>query len=187
MSQMDRKALFLDRDGVINHDSGYIWRTEDFIFCDGVFDACRKAQMLGYTLVVVTNQAGIGRGLYSESDFQKLTDWMCGCFRDEGVEIARVYHAPTHPEFAVGEYKREHIDRKPGPGMLLKARDHLGVDLRSSALVGDRETDIEAAIAAGVSHRMLIDHDGGRPDTKADTVVGSLLEAVTWLERQLQR
>lgn len=178
---MSAKALFLDRDGVINLDVGYIWRPEDFIFQDGVFDACRRAQALGYRLVVVTNQAGIGRGLFSEEEFQALTAWMCARFSDEGVAIARVFHAPTHPEEGIGIYKRESIDRKPGPGMLLKARDALGLDMAASALVGDRETDIEAAIAAGVGHKLLIDSPEAPAQTKADAVVNSLAEAVSWI------
>lgn len=175
------KALFLDRDGVINREVGYIWRPEDFIFHDQVFEACRQASGLGYHLVVVTNQAGIGRGLYSEEEFQELTAWMCAQFTDNGVDIARVYHAPTHPEEGVGIYKRESIDRKPGPGMFLKARDALGLDMAASALVGDRETDIEAAISAGVGHRLLVDSDVAPERTKADAVVTSLADAVSWL------
>lgn len=175
------KALFLDRDGVINIDSGYIWRPEDFIFIDGVFDACRRARAMGYHLVVVTNQAGIGRGLFSEEEFQALTAWMCARFADEGAEIARVYHAPTHPQEGIGIYRRESIDRKPGPGMLIKARDALGLDMAASALVGDRETDIEAAIGAGVGAKLLIDSDEAPEQTKADAVVASLAEAVAWL------
>lgn len=178
---MTAKALFLDRDGVINVDVGYIWRPEDFIFQDGVFDACRRAEALGYRLVVVTNQAGIGRGLFSEEEFQALTKWMCGRFSDEGVDIARVFHAPTHPEEGIGIYRRDSIDRKPGPGMLLKARDALGLDMAASALVGDRETDIEAAIGAGVGHKLLVDSPEAPARSKADAVVGSLAEAVDWL------
>ena len=152
----DEKALFLDRDGVINVDVGYIWRPEDFIFQDGVFDACRRARVLGYHLVVVTNQAGIGRGLFSEEEFQHLTQWMCARFADEQVDIARVFHAPTHPDEGIGIYKRHSPDRKPGPGMFNKARDAFGLDMAASAVVGDRETDVEAAIAAGVGHKLLV-------------------------------
>lgn len=175
------KALFLDRDGVINIDSGYIWRPEDFIFIDGVFEACRQALALDYHLVVVTNQAGIGRGLYSEEEFQELTEWMCARFTDESIDIARVFHAPTHPEEGIGIYKRQSIDRKPGPGMLLKARDALGLDMAASALVGDRETDIEAAISAGVGRKLLVDSDEAPDETKADAIVASLADAVAWL------
>lgn len=175
------KALFLDRDGVINVDVGYIWRPEDFIFTDGVFEACRQARALDYHLVVVTNQAGIGRGLYSEEEFQLLSEWMCARFADERVDIARVFHAPTHPEEGIGIYRRESIDRKPGPGMLLKARDALGLDLAASALVGDRESDIEAAISAGVGQKLLVDSAAAADETKADAIVASLADAVAWL------
>jgi D-glycero-D-manno-heptose 1,7-bisphosphate phosphatase len=182
MTTGPRKALFLDRDGVINVDSGYIWRTEDFIFRDGVFDACRRAQNLGYMLVVVTNQAGIGRGLYTEPQFHELTAWMCGRFAEHDVEIARVYFAPTHPEKGIGIYRRESPDRKPGPGMIFKARDEFGLDLAASALVGDRETDIQAAINGGVGTRILIEGEEPAPHlSRADAVVDSLASAVDWL------
>ena len=175
------KALFLDRDGVINVDVGYIWRPEDFIFRDGVFEACRQARALGYHLVVVTNQAGIGRGLFGEEEFQHLTAWMCARFADQNVDIARVFHAPTHPEEGIGIYRRDSIDRKPGPGMLFKARKALGLDLAASALVGDRETDIEAGLSAGVGRTLLVDSDEAPEHTKADALVGSLADAVAWL------
>ena len=182
---MKRRALFLDRDGVINADGGYIWRPEDFVFLPGVFTGCRRAQAAGYLLVVVTNQSGIGRGLYGEDDFFTLTDWMCREFADNGVEIAEVYFAPTHPHDGIGDYRRESIDRKPGPGMLLRARDELGVDLAASALIGDKETDVEAGLAAGVAYTLLV---AGTPrSTQADAVVASLAAGVDWLldpERQ---
>ena len=182
------RALFLDRDGVINVDTGFVWRPENFVFNDGVFAACRRARTLGYRLVVVTNQSGIGRGLYSEDDFNALTTWMCGRFADEGVEIARVYFAPTHPEHALGRYRVDSPDRKPGPGMLLRAAADLGLDLAASALVGDRETDIRAAHAAGVPIKLLIPHhEEDLAATLADAVVGSLGEAIDWLEARERR
>ncbi|MGB0626006.1 MAG: D-glycero-alpha-D-manno-heptose-1,7-bisphosphate 7-phosphatase [Alphaproteobacteria bacterium] len=181
MSQEPVKALFLDRDGVINVDSGYIWRIEDFIFCDGVFDACIVARDMGYLLVVVTNQAGIGRGLYTEQQFRALTQWKEAQFRERGIEIARTYFSPTHPDEGIGVYKRESPDRKPGPGMLFKARDAFGIDMAASAIVGDRETDIEAGINGGVGTRILIEGVEDTETTRADVVVGSLAEAVAWL------
>ena len=173
------RALFLDRDGVINVDTGFVWRPEEFVFVDGVFTACRRAAALGYRLVVVTNQSGIGRGLYSEDDFLALTAWMCGRFAEEGVEIARVYFAPTHPVHGIGRYRTDSPDRKPGPGMLLRAQADLGLDLAASALVGDRETDIRAAFAAGVGRKFLVPHHmEDTAGTCADAVIGSLAEAV---------
>lgn len=180
-----RRALFLDRDGVINVDTGFVWQVEKFVFVDGVFEACRRARALGYLLVVVTNQSGIGRGLYTEEDFHELTRWMCARFAEEGAEIAKVYFAPTHPEHAVGRYRLDSPDRKPGPGMILKAQADLGIDPAASALVGDRETDIEAAIAAGVRDKLLLVHEeGAPPSTRADMVVASLGEAVDWLAQR---
>lgn len=186
MSDPRVKALFLDRDGVINVDSGYIWRIEDFLFRDGVFDACQAAQEMGYLLVVVTNQAGIGRGLYTEQQFHALTGWMEEQFREKGIEIARTYFSPTHPDEGIGVYRRESPDRKPGPGMLFKARDAFDIDMAASAIVGDRETDIEAGINGGVGTRILLDGTEDTTGTRADAVVGSLAEAVAWLAANAQ-
>ncbi len=175
-----RRALFLDRDGVINEDTGFICRPEEFHILPGVFDGCRAAREAGYLLIVVTNQSGIGRGLYTEADFHRLTRWMCGAFDAAGAALTDVYFAPTHPTLGVGAYRRESDDRKPGAGMLYRARAEHGIDLGVSALIGDRETDIAAAIAAGLAHKILVAED--RPDgTSADVVVGSLRDGVGWL------
>lgn len=153
---MSGRALFLDRDGVINHEVGYLHRKEDVRFVEGIFSLCRMAAGLGYRLIVVTNQAGIARGFYSEADFEALMVWMRGAFRAEGVELDAVYHCPFHPEHGVGEYKREHEDRKPGTGMLRRGAREFGVELGESVMVGDRSTDIAAANAAGLRQAFLM-------------------------------
>ena len=102
-----RGALFIDRDGVVNTDHGYVHRSDQFEFIDGIFDLCRAAVGSGLDVVVVTNQAGIGRGLYSEDDFQRLTVWMQERFAEEGAPIRAVYHCPFHPEHGIGRFKRE--------------------------------------------------------------------------------
>jgi D-glycero-D-manno-heptose 1,7-bisphosphate phosphatase len=154
-----RPALFLDRDGVINHDDGYTHRIEEFRFKDGIFELCARAQALGYALVVVTNQAGIGRGYYSEADFQRLTAWMLERFAERGIRFAGVEHCPDHPTHGLGAHRRENPRRKPGPGMLLDAAAAHGLDLARSAMIGDRVSDMQAALAAGVPTRILLCDD----------------------------
>ena len=150
------KGLFLDRDGVINHEVGYLWRQEDVRFVPGIFDLCRTARRLGYRLMVVTNQAGIARGYYSEEDYQTLMTWIKGELAREGVELDAVYHCPFHPEHGIGEYRREHEDRKPGTGMLRRGAREFGLDLTECVMVGDRCTDIVAANVAGLRQAFLI-------------------------------
>ena len=147
------RALFLDRDGVINYDSGYTSKVEGFRFVDGIFDVCRVAKQLGYLLIVVTNQAGIGRGYYSEQDFLNLTEWMCEQFLAEDVLISDVFYCPYHPEHGVGAYKKDSFDRKPNPGMLLRAAEKHGLDLKNSVMIGDNDSDMQAANKAGIGIR----------------------------------
>lgn len=153
---MSGRALFLDRDGVVNVEIGYLHRVEDVQFIPGIFSLCRTAMRLGYRLVIVTNQAGIARGYYSEADFEALTLWMREELRAQGVELDAVYHCPYHPEHGVGDYKREHEDRKPGPGMLLRAQREFGVLLADSVMVGDRCSDIAAANRGGLRQAFLL-------------------------------
>lgn len=163
-------ALFLDRDGVINVDHGYVHRVADFEFMPGIFDLVRCAHTLQMRVVVVTNQAGIGRGLYSEADFAALTQWMCERFADRGAAIHRVYHCPTHPTEALGAYRVDSPMRKPHPGMLLAAGNELGLDLGGSVLVGDKATDMQAGLAAGVGLNLLLQN----PATTAADPAGVL-------------
>ena len=178
---MKRRALFLDRDGVINVDHGYVHRPDQFTFIEGIFDLCRQARDQGYLIVVVTNQAGIGRGYYSEQAFHELTAWMKQRFSDEGIAIAGVYFCPHHAEHGIGEYKRACERRKPNPGMLLDAaRDH-GIDLGASILIGDKESDIEAGRRAGLDCVVLL---GKSNTTQADAVIGHLSQAAELFPRQ---
>lgn len=154
------RALFLDRDGVINHDAGYTSRVEQFSFIDGIFDLGRAAREHGYLLIVVTNQAGIGRGYYSEDDFHALTGWMCRQFEANGAPLTEVYFCPFHPEHGVGAYRKESFDRKPNPGMLLKAAEQYRLSLPDSIMIGDKDTDMQAAERAGVGTRCQYLPDG---------------------------
>ncbi|HTT14048.1 MAG TPA: D-glycero-beta-D-manno-heptose 1,7-bisphosphate 7-phosphatase [Burkholderiaceae bacterium] len=157
-----RRAAFLDRDGVINVDHGYVFRREDFEFVDGVLEASATLAGRGFALVVVTNQSGIGRGLYSEDDFAALTAWMSERFEAAGAALAGVYHCPHHPVEARDAYRIECDCRKPAPGMLLQAARELTIDLERSALFGDKRHDLEAAAAAGVPARILLGTNGER-------------------------
>lgn len=148
-------ALFLDRDGVINIDHAYVFLKENFDFVDGIFELCRRAKECGFLICVVTNQAGIGRGYYTEADFLRLTDWMCEVFRNEGAVIDKVYFCPTHPEHGIGDYKVDSLFRKPEPGMILQAARDLDIELAKSILVGDKYSDIQAGLAAGVGCNLL--------------------------------
>jgi D-glycero-D-manno-heptose 1,7-bisphosphate phosphatase len=144
------RALFLDRDGVINEDYGYVHKIEDFHFREGIFDVCRAAQKARMKIVVVTNQAGIGRGYYLYEDFQRVTNYMLNHFASLGIAIDQVYHCPFHPSSGLGHYKRYSFDRKPSPGLLLKAcRDH-DINPSSSVMVGDNESDKVAAYSIGI-------------------------------------
>ncbi len=150
------KALFLDRDGVINAYAPYVHTRDKFHFLDGIFELCRAAQALDYLLCVVTNQAGIGRGYFTESDFLELTEWMLAKFSEQQVQIARVYYCPDHPVHGVGKYRRDSPDRKPNPGMFFRARTDFDVALGESFLIGDKLLDMDAGIAAGIGTNILL-------------------------------
>jgi D-glycero-D-manno-heptose 1,7-bisphosphate phosphatase len=177
-------ALFLDRDGVINVDHAYVHRAQDFDFMPGIFELVRSARGLGMRVVVVTNQAGIGRGYYTEADFAALTAWMCERFAEQGAAIDRVYHCPTHPTEGIGAYRIDSPMRKPHPGMLLAARDDLGLDMPASVMLGDKVGDVQAGLAAGVGLNLLLAGDaaglqpppGGERVTTLDAARTRLLQ-----------
>ena len=175
------RALFLDRDGVINVDRGYVWQITDFEFVPGIFDLCATAQQLGFAPIVVTNQAGIGRGYYTEADFVRLTTWMLERFRERDIHIRRVYHCPYHPTDGIGDYKRESDDRKPNPGMLLRARADFALDLSQSVLVGDKATDVEAGRRAGVAFNLMLTQRTDVPPTRATLQFPDHAAIALWL------
>jgi len=161
-----KKALFLDRDGVINIEKNYLYKIDDFEFIDGIFELCKHFQELGYLIFVVTNQSGIARKYYSEDDFLKLTEWMLTAFKENGIDITKVYFCPHHPEIS-GEC---HC-RKPNPGMILDAAKEFDIDLSQSLLVGDKERDIEAGLNAGIKLNYLFDPNGDTKESKATKII----------------
>lgn len=163
------KALFLDRDGVVNVEKNYLHKIEDFELLDGIIEVCRMYQEEGYLIIIVTNQSGIARGYYTEEDFAILSRWMIGHFKELGITINRIYHCPHH----------ESIDgacecRKPEPGMFLSAKGEYGLDMASSVMIGDNERDIEAALKAGVGQTILLSYETAV--SQANKIIHSLRE-----------
>ena len=139
---MAKIAVFLDRDGVINQDTGYVSCVDDFHFIDGTIEALQILKKKGYCLVVVTNQSGIARGYFTEEQFMSLTEWMDWSLADRDVDLDGIYFCPHHPTAGVGEYRQECNCRKPAPGMLLDAAKDLKIDLANSYMVGDKAGDL---------------------------------------------
>lgn len=155
-SKQSNKAIFLDRDGVINVDVGYVAEIDDFKFIDGVIQALIKAKQKGYLLVVITNQSGIARGYFSKEHFLTLTQWMDWSLADRGVDLDGIYYCPHHETKGIGDYKLACNCRKPKPGMLLDAIGELGIDVTQSILIGDKISDLQAGITAGVKSNYLV-------------------------------
>lgn len=153
------KALFLDRDGIINVDHGYVHKIADFEFVEGIFELCRLAQAREFEIFVITNQAGIARGYYNIDAFEKLTSWMTAEFYQQGIKITEVFYCPHHPTKGVNEYKCQCKCRKPAPGMIFQAQKKYQIDLKSSIFIGDKISDMQAAEAAGISQRILVASD----------------------------
>ena len=166
-SQM--KIIFLDRDGVINKEVGYLYKIEDFEFIDGVFDACLDFQSSSYKIIIVTNQSGIGRGYYSEKAFHTVTDWMLSQFKDHKVDILDVFYCPHGPD--------SNCDcRKPKPGMFNQANAKYHINMEASWMIGDKEADIQAANSAGISNTVLVKsgHNIDEINSKAKFVFDSI-------------
>ena len=155
-----KRALFLDRDGVINEDYGYVSSKDNFDFIEGIFSLCKDALMKGYIIIIITNQSGIGRGYYCEKTFLNLNSWMCKKFLERKIKISHVYYSPFHETFGVGKYKKNDFSRKPKPGMIFDAASDFNIDLARSVLIGDQQTDIQAGYNAGIKTNILFKRDG---------------------------
>ena len=143
------KTIFLDRDGVINKEVNYLHKIDSFEFIEGVFDACLYFQQLDYKIIIISNQSGIARGYYTERDLQILTQWMLGKFLDKDIKILDIFYCPHSPE-SLCEC------RKPKPGMFLEAKKKYNIDMKNSWMIGDTESDIKAANAAGIINTILV-------------------------------
>ena len=178
--------MFLDRDGVINLDTGYVSKVEEIEFIVGIFDLVRTAISLGYRVIIVTNQSGIGRGYFTETEFYELMEWMRQKFSAEGCSLDGIYFCPFHPIDGVGEYQQDSIMRKPQPGMVLQAISDFSLDPGASVLVGDRPSDIEAGRTAGVGHLFLLSATTSIVDA-VDFYVVQNLQAISDFIQELER
>ena len=180
------KALFLDRDGIINVDHGYVHKIEDFEFVDGIFELCQLAITKGYQIFVITNQAGIARGLYDIAMFEKLSQWMVAAFAGHGIAISKVYYCPHHPSKGVNDFVMSCQCRKPEPGMILQAQQEFSIDIKESIFIGDKISDMQAANNAGVECKILLDsrYTKGQSVEKVDGVnrINELTEANAFIK-----
>lgn len=143
------KAIFLDRDGTINVEKNYLYKIEDFEFLPGVIEGLKLLQNAGYILVIITNQSGIGRGYYTENDFDKLNRWMLDYLASKGINIAKVYYCPHLPDAKVEEYKKDCDCRKPGLGLYMQAINDFNIDVNSSYVIGDKIRDCAICLKTG--------------------------------------
>tara|TARA_B100000989_G_scaffold299059_1_gene292687 strand:+ start:18048 stop:19211 length:1164 start_codon:yes stop_codon:yes gene_type:complete len=150
-----KPALFLDRDGVINKDTGYVFKKEKFIWRKGIFNFLKKYNNKNYYIFVITNQSGVGRGYYKENDVIQLHDWMLKKIRSEGANIDKVYFAPYFKNSKIRKYRFQKNLRKPNIGMIEKARREFSVKIKQSILIGDSETDKKTAIKAKIKYKIL--------------------------------
>jgi D-glycero-D-manno-heptose 1,7-bisphosphate phosphatase len=143
------RAAFFDRDGIINIDHGYTYKIEDFTFCEGIFELMHTFEEKGYTLFIVTNQSGIGRGYYTKQNFEILTSWMLEEFTKNGIQIQQVYFCPHAPE--------ENCScRKPQIGMFEQALSEFEIDMQNSWMIGDKPSDIQAGKNAGITNTVFV-------------------------------
>jgi D-glycero-D-manno-heptose 1,7-bisphosphate phosphatase len=180
-----RPAVFLDRDGVLIEEVGYLTRLEDVRFVPGAIEAVKSLNEAGFVTVVVTNQSGVARGYFGEDHVRATHELIQSRLAEHGAKIDRFEYCPFHPTDGQGDYRRESIDRKPQPGMLLRAAMELSIDSGKSWIIGDRLSDIEAGFAAGCRGAFLVRTGyGSQVELPADSlaqVVPSVVEAVQQL------
>jgi len=155
-----QKALFLDRDGIINRDDGYVYLESQLVWMPGIFELCRAARAAGYRLIVVTNQSGIGRGYFSEEDYLRLQAFIHRRFKEEGAPLTHTYYCGDAPKTLPDGTTEFSLRRKPNPGMFLEAFAEHGIDPSASIMLGDSERDMLAARSAGIPTRLLLRIEG---------------------------
>lgn len=174
MPAAPRPALFLDRDGVINVDRNYVYRVEDFEWVEGARETIARFNAKDWLVFIVTNQSGIARGFYTEEQMQTLHDWMASELNAAGARIDRIYHCPFHEEGTIERYTKDSFDRKPKPGMLIRAMTDFPVIKERSFLIGDKQADLDAAKAGGVRGFLF---SGGNLSSFADWALADMGES----------
>ncbi|CRK85807.1 D-glycero-beta-D-manno-heptose-1,7-bisphosphate 7-phosphatase [Candidatus Providencia siddallii] len=170
-------AIFLDRDGTINIDYGHVYKINDFQFIEGSIEAMLKFKTMGYAIVVVTNQSGIGLGIYTEKQFLQLSKWMNQFLADCGINLDGIFFCPHHPDAKYKKYRQKCKCRKPEPGLLLDAQLFLNIDAASSIMIGDKYTDILAGKAANIKTNVLVTSNNLKTNesmTNADIIINSI-------------
>ncbi len=179
------RAVFLDRDGTVTVLGDYVYKISDFAFIDGSEQAVKLAKEAGFLVVIVTNQAGVGRGLYTEKDVKKFHDHLQNELEKTGTSVDAFYYSPYHPTHGIGDYLKDTECRKPKPGMMLQAAKDFDIDLKKSYMIGDNIGDVQAGLNAGCRPILVrtgygIDHES-RLDELTEPPAGvydDLLEAV---------
>ena len=181
-----KKAVFLDRDGTLNIDYGYVHDIDQFHFIEGSIEALNKIKEMGYLLVLVTNQSGIARGLFTEEQFLQLTEWMDWSLADRGVDLDGIYYCPHHPEAKLEEFKQDCDCRKPKSGMLLQAIEELKIDPSRSIMIGDKVDDLLAGKGAKINTNILV-RTGKEITPEEESAADYVLDSIADLPRLISR
>jgi D-glycero-D-manno-heptose 1,7-bisphosphate phosphatase len=190
---MSKRAVFLDRDGTINEEVGYLSDPDGLVILPGAAEAIRKVNGLSMPVVVISNQSGIARGYFDEAALAAIHERLKNELDKQGAYLNGIYYCPHHPEGTVPEYTQECRCRKPGTALVEKAAMELGIDLEASFMVGDHIKDIQLARAAGMTAVMIMtghgqeewDNADDRNRSMADYVAADLASAVAWILQKI--
>ena len=183
---MLNKVIFLDRDGTINEEINYLYKKDEFIFISGVVKAIKIFHQLGYKVIVITNQAGVARGYYSENDIEILHKYLDELLRLEGTYIDAYYYCPHHPEGTIEDYKGKCECRKPNIGMIEQAAKDFDISLEDSIIVGDKEIDVQTGKNSGIGKCILVrsGHSFQEDETTADIIFDKLYDFAVDLRKK---